>query len=99
MEKGGAVYMMTNKLNTTLYIGVTSNLPKRLYEHQNYIHPDSFTSKYKLQKLIYFESFHSIVEAIAREKQLKGWSRKKKNEIIDGFNSKWVDLTNQVMNW
>ncbi|WP_373524507.1 GIY-YIG nuclease family protein [Aquiflexum sp.] len=99
MEKGGAVYMFTNKLNTTLYIGVTSNLQKRVFEHQNNIFPNSFVSKYNLKKIIYYEGFHSIEEAIGREKQLKGWSRKKKEDLIATMNPKWIDLTNEIMSW
>lgn len=99
MERGGAVYILTNKLNTTLYIGVTSNLQKRVYEHQNNIFPNSFVSKYNLKKIIYYEGFHSIEEAIGREKQLKGWSRKKKEDLIGTMNPKWIDLTNEIMSW
>jgi putative endonuclease len=99
MERGGAVYILTNKLNTTLYIGVTSNLQKRLYEHQNGLFPNSFVTKYNLKKIIYYEGFHSIEEAIGREKQLKGWSRKKKEDLIASKNPNWIDLTNEVMGW
>ncbi|EMS34226.1 Excinuclease ABC [Mariniradius saccharolyticus AK6] len=99
MEKGGAIYILTNKTNTTVYIGVTSNLQKRLYEHQNGLYPSSFVAKYNLNKLIYYEAFHSIQEAIDREKQLKGWSRKKKDDLIAKLNAKWIDLTEEIMNW
>ena len=77
MEKKGYVYILTNKHNTTLYVGVTSNLPKRIYEHKNKI-IKGFTSKYNLNKLVYYEHYESIYEAIVREKQLKGGSRKRK---------------------
>ena len=67
MERGGFIYIMTNTYNTTLYVGVTSNLPARIIEHRQKKFPKSFTSKYNLTKLVYFESFFSIEEAIARE--------------------------------
>jgi putative endonuclease len=92
MERGGYVYIMTNKANTTLYIGVTSDLKIRVYQHKNNAYPESFTSKYKLYKLVYFEGFTHIEEVIAREKQLKGGSRKKKEDLINSINSKWQDL-------
>jgi putative endonuclease len=92
-------YIMTNKNNTTLYTGVTSDLKKRGYEHKNNIYPDSFTSKYKLNKLIYFEGFHRIEEAISREKQIKGGSRKNKIDIINAFNPEWKDLFVDVQEW
>ena len=81
MKRGGAVYIMTNKTNTTLYVGVSSNLKARIYEHKNDLHPNSFTAKYKLHKIVYYESFHLTEDAIAREKQLKAGSRMKKNGI------------------
>jgi len=77
MERGGAVYILTNKTHSTLYIGVTSDLISRLYEHQHNYYPGSFTSTYNLKKLVYYEGFHSIEEAIDREKQLKRWNRNK----------------------
>jgi len=99
MQKGGAVYILRNKNKTTLYIGVTNDLQRRLYEHQNGINPNSFVSKYNLFLLVYFEGFHSIEEAIMREKQLKGWTRKKKEVLIELNNEKWEDFTEEVMNW
>ncbi len=78
---------MTNKNNTTLYVGVTSDLINRVYEHKNNHYSNSFTSRYKLYKLVYFETFHNIEEAIAREKQIKGGSRKKKLDLINNLSS------------
>ena len=83
MERGGAVYILTNRNHTTLYIGVTSDLYSRLQEHRMRDHPRSFTARYKLYQLVYYELFHSIEEAIAREKQLKGGSRISKEELIN----------------
>jgi len=87
------VYIMSNKINSTLYIGVTSNLQKRVWEHKNKILPDSFTSRYNCEKLVYYEDSVSIKDAIAREKQFKAWQRKWKNEFIDKSNPDWIDLS------
>lgn len=86
------VYIMTNKTNTTLYIGVTGNLEKRLYEHQHKLLP-GFTQRYNLTKLVYTESCPDPLAAIAREKQLKGWKRDKKNALISSVNPDWRDLS------
>jgi putative endonuclease len=77
MERGGFIYIMTNIKNTTLYTSVTSDLLNRVYDHKNDVYPQSFTAKYKLKKLVYYEGFSSIEEAIDREKQIKAGSRKK----------------------
>ena len=95
MERGGAIYILTNKNNTVLYTGVTSDLRKRLYEHKNKLYTTSFTKKYNVSKLVYFEAFPLIEEAIAREKQIKGGSRKKKIELINSLNPEWNDLSEQ----
>jgi putative endonuclease len=97
VKRGGAVYIMTNKVHSSLYIGVTSDLKKRVYEHKNNAFPGSFTAKYKLHKLVYFEGFHRIEEAIAREKLLKGGSRNTKNELINSMNPKWSDLFDDLL--
>lgn len=99
MEKGGCIYILTNKHNTTLYVGVTSDLYSRIMEHREKKYPRSFTAKYNINKLVYFELFHSIEEAIAREKQIKGGSRKKKVDLINSVNSKWADLFEEVEEW
>lgn len=99
MEKGGAIYIMTNKHKTTLYIGVTSNLPKRVWEHIHHIYPKSFTAKYNLTYCVYFESFFSMVEAIDREKELKKWRREKKVALINGINPAWNDLYEVIKEW
>lgn len=87
---------MTNKNNTTLYNGVTSDLLKRVYEHKNEVHPLSFTARYKLFKLVFYEGFKNIEEAIGREKQIKGWSRKKKIDLIISLNPQWKDLWEDI---
>ena len=86
------VYILTNKTNRVLYIGVTNNLERRLYEHRNEL-ADSFTKRYHVHKLIYFETTTDIRTAIEREKQLKGWLRVKKNALIETMNPKWEDLS------
>ncbi len=86
---------MTNKNNTTLYIGVTSNLQNRVYEHKMKQYPKSFTSRYNLFKLVYYESYSTIEEAIFREKKLKGISRQKKIDLINELNPDWNDLYEQ----
>ncbi len=91
------VYMMTNANNRVLYIGVTSDLPKRIYEHKNHLDKTSFTSQYNVEKLVYYESTPDIEAAIAREKQLKGWVRKKKNWLIKQMNPDWEDLYESIL--
>ena len=93
MQKGGYVYILTNKNNTVLYVGVTNNLFRRIEEHKHKIHPESFTARYNIDKLIYFEKYNNIVDAIAREKQLKAGSRQKKIELINRMNPSWEDLS------
>lgn len=87
---------MTNNHNTTLYVGVTSDLLNRVDQHKNKVYPKSFTSRYNLFKLVYDEGFHSIEEAINREKQLKAGSRKNKEKLINGLNPEWRDLSNDI---
>lgn len=85
------VYIMTNKNNNVLYTGVTNNLLRRVIEHKSG-RRNAFTSRYKIRKLVYYESGYDINAAILREKQIKGGSRKKKIELIQGMNPKWEDL-------
>lgn len=96
MTKQSFIYIMTNYTNTTLYVGVTNNLIRRVYEHKNGI-VEGFTKRYHLTKLVYYEIFEDITTAIAREKQLKAGSRQKKNDLINGFNKEWIDLYDSVV--
>ena len=89
--KKGYVYILTNKTHTTLYIGVTSNLEKRIYEHKNHL-IDGFSSKYNTEELVYYEISDDITTAIAREKQLKKWNRAWKERLINKVNPEWKDL-------
>ena len=94
-----AVYIMTNRHRTVFYVGVTSNLQKRVADHRAKIHPSSFTRKYNIDQLVYFEIGRDIRSAIAREKQLKGWSRAKKVALIEAMNPEWNDLEVKDPNW
>ena len=92
MSKQYYVYIATNKRNNVLYTGMTSNLAKRMYEHQNKI-IDGFTKKYNISKLVYYDVFSTPIEAIITEKKIKGWLRKKKIELIIGKNPNFKDLS------
>ncbi len=85
MSKNYYIYILTNERNGTLYIGVTNNLVRRLYEHQNGL-VDGFTKKYKVKMLVYFESTEDVISAIAREKAMKKWSRSWKISLIQSVN-------------
>ena len=90
------IYILFNKRNGTLYVGVTSNLVKRIYEHKNKF-VKGFTEKYQIDKLGYYEVFDSILSAIEREKQLKAGSRKDKLKLIESFNPDWEDLYYKII--
>jgi putative endonuclease len=92
MSKGGYVYIMTNKGRSTLYIGVTSNLCRRIGEHKTHFYRNSFTARYNLEICIYFEQFSSIIAAIEREKEIKKWNRQKKEALINKNNPEWKEL-------
>jgi putative endonuclease len=94
--KPGYIYILTNKNNTTLYVGVTSNLTQRMHQHKEKHDKKSFTARYNIDKLVYYEAFQMIGDAIAREKQLKAGSRAKKIALIEKENSAWNDLTKQA---
>ena len=86
------VYILTNWNDSVMYIGVTSNLERRLYQHRNNL-VDGFTKKYNVHKLVYYEHTNDIYSALEREKQLKGWSRAKKNALVASMNPTWIDLS------
>jgi putative endonuclease len=85
------VYILTNKSNKVLYVGITNNLVRRVYEHKNKL-VEGFTEKYNVNKLVYYDATADVKAAIAREKQIKGWLRQKKIDLITGFNPLWRDL-------
>jgi putative endonuclease len=99
MEKGGAVYIMTNIYNSVLYIGATSDLVSRVIQHKQKLFPNSFTAKYNCSKLVYFKSFHSIEEALAEEKRLKGGNRARKIALVNSINEPWYDLWEIIKEW
>ena len=86
------VYILTNQKNTVLYTGITNNLEKRIEEHKNKIDPKSFTAKYNVHKLVFYETTTDILSAIPREKQIKAGSRAKKITLIENMNPSWEDL-------
>lgn len=89
------IYILSNKYNNVLYIGVTNNLIRRIYEHKNRL-VEGFTEKYNVDKLVYFENISDINTAIAREKQLKNWRKEKKLNLINLKNPEWKDLYNEI---
>ncbi len=96
--RGGCVYIMTNKLHTVLYVGVTSDILGRVWDHKNDTYPNSFTSKYKCYKLVYYQFYPHIEEAIAVEKTTKGGSRERKKALINSMNPEWKDLYDALIN-
>jgi putative endonuclease len=95
-DRNGYVYMMMNAFNTVVYIGVTSNLKERVFQHRNGL-VDGFTKRYRVKKLVYYEIFDSVVDAIAREKQLKAGPRRNKERLIRDFNPECRDLFEEVV--
>jgi len=87
------IYILASDRNGTIYIGVTSNLEKRIKEHRSKIHNQSFTAKYSVDKLVYYESTENSESAISREKQLKAWKRTWKLDLIEKRNPQWKDLS------
>lgn len=85
------VYILTNKTNKVLYIGMTNDLIRRIYEHRHKL-IKGFTAKYNLTRLVYFEEFDDVIDAIAAEKKIKGWLRIKKIKLIESVNPNWEDL-------
>ena len=80
------VYILSNITGTTIYIGITKDLIRRVYEHKHKLDPGSFTARYDIHKLVYYESTSDVRAAIEREKQLKGWNRKRKNKLVESMN-------------
>lgn len=102
MNKGGYVYIMSDHYMGTLYTGVTSDLIGRVHQHKNHLFQNSFTGKYNLNKLVYYEFFPNIEDAIIREKQMKKWNRNWKLRVIIDKNPDWNDLWGEITdnnNW
>jgi putative endonuclease len=96
MHKQPTVYILASKQNGTLYIGVTSNLLKRAWEHKNDL-VEGFTKRYGVHRLVYYELYDDMVSAIKREKQMKKWNRTWKLELIERQNSRWRDLWEEIV--
>jgi putative endonuclease len=96
MNNNYYVYIMTSEFNTVLYVGVTNDLVRRIYEHKNKL-VKGFTSKYRVIKLVYYEMTDDINSAIEREKNIKKWSRSKKVELVNSMNKDWRDLYDELM--
>ena len=93
----GYIYILTNKNKTVLYIGVTSDLKQRIWQHKNHFFKNSFSDKYNLEYLVYFEECFNIEAAIAREKILKGWKRERREALIAIMNPRWEDLGAELL--
>ena len=91
------VYILANATNTAIYVGVTKDLARRIYEHKNKLDEGSFTAKYDIHKLVYYESTCDVHAAIEREKQIKGWNRARKNKLVTARNPKWEDLYQSIL--
>jgi putative endonuclease len=91
-----AVYVLANVNRSVLYVGVTSDLPTRVAIHRSRLAPRSFTARYRVDRLVHYEAFDRIEAAIGREKQIKGWSRRKKIALIERSNPAWVDLWDEA---
>ena len=91
------VYILANVTGTVIYTGVTKDVVRRVYEHKHNADPNSFTAKYSVHKLVYFEQTTSRYEAISREKQIKSWNRKRKNRLVESTNPKWEELYDSLL--
>ena len=95
MDRYYYIYIMTNQRNTVIYTGVTNGLKRRVYEHKEKL-AKGFTRKYNITKLVYYEVFEDVENAILREKQIKGGSRRKKLELVNSMNKEWLDLYEEL---
>ncbi len=86
------VYILANETNVAIYVGVTNDLIRRLWEHRNSADPKSHTAKYRIHKLVYYEETTDVRAAIEREKQIKSWNRSRKNRLVESMNPGWNDL-------
>ena len=91
------VYILTNAHKNVLYTGVTRDLVRRVYEHKHHLDRNSFTARYNVELLVYYESTSDVRAAIEREKQLKGWNRKHKNKLVEIMNPRWEDLYESIL--
>ena len=91
------VYILANNTNVTIYTGVTNDLIRRVYEHRHEADPQSFTARYKVHKLVYFEQTTDVRAALEREKQIKSWKKVKKNQLVESKNPTWRDLYPEIL--
>ena len=91
------VYILANATNVTIYTGVTNDLVRRVYDHRHEADPRSFTARYKVHKLVYFEQTTDVRAALEREKQIKSWKRAKKNQLVESMNPAWRDLYPEIL--
>ena len=91
------VYILTNERLNVMYVGVTNDLVRRMYEHKNHLDKGSFTARYNTERLVYYEYTNDPEAAIAREKQIKGWNRARKNKLVESKNSNWDDLYESIL--
>ena len=91
------VYLLTNDHKNVLYTGITNDLIRRVYEHKNHLDKGSFTDRYNVEFLVYYESTSDVKAAIEREKQIKGWNRKRKDKLVASMNPNWEDLYESIL--
>ena len=91
------VYILTNAHKNLIYVGVTNDLIRRVYEHKHHLDADSYTAKYNIDQLVYFETTSDVYSAISREKQLKGWNRARKNKLVEMKNPGWEDIYESLL--
>ena len=91
------VYILANTTNTVIYVGVTKDLVRRMYEHRHKLDPNSHSAKYDIHKLVYYECANEAYAAITREKQIKGWNRARKNKLVESMNPLWEDLYESIL--
>lgn len=91
------VYILTNANKNLIYIGVTNNLIRRVYEHKHHLDKGSYTARYNIDQLVYFEETSDVEAAISRERQLKGWNRVRKNRLVESKNPEWKDIYTQIL--
>ena len=91
------VYILSNSNKNVIYTGITNDLIRRVYEHKNHLDKSSFTARYNVENLVYYESTNDVESAIEREKQIKGWNRKRKNKLIESKNPNWEDLYPSIL--
>ena len=94
-DKLYSVYILASRQNTAIYTGVTSQLKQRIFQHKSQL-VEGFTKTYHIDKLVYYEATGDVISAITREKQIKSWSRRRKNELVDSLNPKWRDLYEEI---